>query len=194
MESVFGIGSDLPGFASGRENKILVAGITRIGNNDLITRIKDRQHREKQSGRRAGGNQDLIGCNADAVFQKIEIADGLSEFQQSQRVRVQGFILGQCVPGCLHNHRRRREIRLPHFHMDDFFALTFQLFGFRHNIHHNERRKFGRSFGNHRYPSFVIGYLYFDCIKISTTFLCREWMLSAARCDEFSTGRTLISI
>jgi len=186
LESVFGIRSDLPGFSAGRENKILVTGVTGIGKDDLVVRIKDRQHREKQSGGCAGGNQDLIGRNADAVFPKIKIADGLSELQQSQRVRVQGFILGQGVPGRLHNYRRCREIGFAHFHMDNVFTLSFQFLGFGHDIHHNERREFGRSFGNHRYPSFLIGYLYFDCIKISTTFLCREWMLSAARCDEFS--------
>ena len=55
-------------FSSGRNGKSHIVGVSRFGNNDLVSRIKARHEWEKYSFGTSGSNDYIICCQVDIEF------------------------------------------------------------------------------------------------------------------------------
>ena len=95
LEAVLFIDRDPDGNAAQEAYEIGVAGIARVGDDDLLSVLQQRRKDEHHGRRGSGGHDHLIWFYRDAVGAVVMLCDRLSQPQVAQAVRVVGESLSQ---------------------------------------------------------------------------------------------------
>jgi len=140
LKAVFLVDVDADGNAAEEADEIGIAGVVRIGDDDLVARADEGGKEEQHGGRRARCHDHLVGADRNAVAVRVVFADRFPELQQSQAVRVVGLSVPQRPDAGFLDARRRIEVGLPHFEVNDVFAPLFHLLGLLEDVHDDEGR------------------------------------------------------
>ncbi len=113
-----------------------IAWIPWIGQQPVLTRVDQQAAGQKQRARASRGNQDTLRINAQPVARGIETRDRLAQCREATRGGVTGFPIGERRLPRLDDRRRRGEVRLADFQMNDVMACSLQFVGSRQQSHH----------------------------------------------------------
>ena len=126
--------------AAERGEDMPVRRIARTRDRDAIARLEQREEREDESGRRAGGHHHALGLDRDAVGIGVMPRDPVAQRRHAERRRVADVAqIERGLCGLARDARRGRG-RLADLHVHDAPALRLDARGGRHHVHHHERR------------------------------------------------------
>ena len=125
----------------------LVDGETRIGIDNLIAFIDQRQDGVEHDGLSAGDNHHFIGRDRDAARAAYVIGNGLAQSGQAGGGTVMGPALVQRIHGRFHHVGWRVEIGLSDLQVNDALALGFERLGLVQNFKGSFRAQPGHAAG-----------------------------------------------
>ncbi|MNT02102.1 hypothetical protein D3C72_1365900 [compost metagenome] len=143
LKTLCGRGGQQHGIAFRCAHKVAIAGVARIGHQNFVTRIDERQAHQLQRGRCARGDDDAAGRNINAKALRIPGRQRLAQRRNAQRRGVlRQAALDGLAGGFLHQGGRG-EIRLADVQEDHGIGrarhLGRQCLGGLGHFHHIER-------------------------------------------------------
>ena len=123
-------------FAAEQPHEIGVTGIARIGQQHLAAPLKQARQGQQHRPRRAGGDKDAADRNIHMVTFRVKLGDGFAQGGQTGGRGVFHFAFGEELNPRLHDQRRRGEVRLADFHVDDIGPRLLQCLGAGQQFHH----------------------------------------------------------
>ena len=112
LEALFGRCGNEYGDAVGGRDEVSVARVARVGQQHLVVAVDEREARELQRGRCAGGDDDAARRDVQAEARCVPAADALAQGDEAGRVGVlRPAGTNGTLGGFLHQ-RRGSEVRL----------------------------------------------------------------------------------
>ena len=142
--------------ASKKFYEIGIAGIARIGEDNLLARFQQRCKDQHHGWRCAGGHGHLLRLHRNAIFIKVVPANGLSKLLVPQAVRVMCEPLLQRPAGGIFHSGRNIEVRLANFQVDDIDSPALHLPRPFHDFHDDKGGNIFGSSGDHPAPPLII--------------------------------------
>ena len=137
-------GRDLDHLAAQRGEHVAVAGVARPGHRDPVADLERREEREQEPAAAAGGHDDLVGVDVDAVRPLVVAGDRLAQLEDPDRGRVAERVGALQQPDRLVADRRRRPAaRLAGQQVEQVAVGAPPLRCRRQQVHDVERRHVG---------------------------------------------------
>src|SRR5512136_991602 len=141
-----------------------IAGVMRVGEDDLVTFLKQRRKEQEHGRRSPRSDHNLIGRDGHIVGLEVVPANGLPEFQEAQAVRVMGVSLVQGLAGSLFDTWGCIKVRLSHLQVDDVNALLFHRASPFKDVHDEKGWNLLGSFCDHCVSSLTVETLHVETL------------------------------
>ena len=133
-------------------HELRVAGVVRVGEDDLVAALQQRAEEQEHGGRGAGGDQDAVRGHLHAVPRPVVLGDGLAQRENAQGVGVAGAAVLQRPLGRRADHRRGLEVGLAELEVDDVDAGPLQRLRALEHLHREKGLDLSGPARDHRVP------------------------------------------
>ena len=126
--------------AAERREDMAIRRIAGQRDRDAIARLEQREERQDEARRRAGGDDDARRVDGEAIRVSVVPRDARAQGRDAERLGIAKPAGRERGPRRRNGGCRRRRGRLPHFHVDDATAGGLDAGRGRHHVHHHECR------------------------------------------------------
>ncbi len=130
---------DRLGYAFHDTHEMAIAGIGRIGQQNLVITVHQQRAGQQQRCRAARRHHDALRCNVEAVHALVVSADGFTQRPDAERTGVVNLAAGKLRLCRVDDRLRRREIGLADLHVNHVAPAGFERPRMRGDLHHVER-------------------------------------------------------